>query len=257
MINIAASVAVTIVVTVIFSLIFGYPGFKVGFGIIPGIIAGIAFFLWRTRVVMNHVQEVMKDVEKLLQPPQTNPMRPAKPKIDEAIKELRRVDQWRKHHPGLGGQIDGQIGMMLFVDGRSHAAEPYLEKATPRNGTARAMYGVIQYRKKDKEGLIKTFDAIMRHSKKDALLWNVYAWCLDSLGDRDAAIDVLNRARKHVESDEKTAKNLDALQNKKSMKMQGWGPMWYQFHLEKMPQQGAMMGGGKQRFDRRSMYRGR
>lgn len=256
MIHIAASVAVTIVVTAIFSFIFGYPGFKVGFGIIPGVIAGVAFFFWRTRVVMNEVQNIMKDVEKLLQPPQTNPMRPPKPKIDEAIKELGRADKWRRYHPGLGGQLDGQIGIMLFVDGRSHAAEPYLEKSTPRNGTARAMYGVIQYRKKDKEGLKQTFDNLLRFSKKDALLWNTYAWCLDNLGDRDEAIAVLNRARKHVESDEKTAKNLDLLQNNKSMKMQGWGPMWYQFHLEKVPQQVAGVG-GKQRFDRRSVYRGR
>ena len=48
----------------------------------------------------------------------------------------------------------------------------------------------------------------------------------------------MNKALKKAGNDERLKTNLEALQNNKKMKMQVYGDVWYQFHLEKT---GAMI----------------
>jgi hypothetical protein len=90
----------------------------------------------------------------------------------------------------------------------------------------------------------------VKYNRKESLLWNLYAWCLWKRGDGEEAMRVLNRGREVLKNDEKIESNLEALRNKKKMKMRGWKEMWYQFHLEAPPQP-------KMQIDRRSMFRGR
>ena len=84
--------------------------------------------------------------------------------------------------------------------------------------------------------MVDAFEVAVEGSPKEALLWNVYAYCLWKSSQKDKAISVLERALEHVSSDERTRDNLKALQNNKKMKMRGWNMMWYQFHLDTPPQ---------------------
>jgi hypothetical protein len=54
---------------------------------------------------------------------------------------------------------------------------------------------------------------------------------------RDKAIEILNRGLKALPNNRQIVDNLAALQNNKKMRMKDYGEQWYQFHVEKPPQQ--------------------
>jgi tetratricopeptide (TPR) repeat protein len=253
MIHVALSLLVGTVVTVVIGLAFGWPSVKVAYGIVPGIIAAIAFFVWRSRIVMKDLQSIMGEVQQYMKP--KNPMKPSKPNIERAVKIIQKGDKWRKWQPFVGAQLDGQIGMLYYMDGKYKTAQPYLEKALNQNWMAKAMLACIHYRRKDQEEMNKVFEEALKGGKKESLLWNTYAWCNWKLGDTDKAIAVLNRGKEKVSSDERTRRNLNALSNGRKMKMHRWAEQWYQFRLEK-PRQQQMGPGGGQHFSRRNLYRG-
>ena len=251
MLNPLISLAAAIVVTLLVGLPFG----NLAYGIFPGLIAfGVAWFFLGRRVLRD-VQARMERVQAILQPPNMKPG--MKPRFDDAIAVLVEAMEWRKWQPFIAGQIAGQIDQLYYLDKRFTEAAPYLEQASPRNWVAKAMQAAIAYRKKDKDGVTAAFEAAAKHSKKESLLWNMYAWCLWKLEDTDAAIAVLNRGVAHVGTDERTKRNLLALQNNKKLQMKGWEMMWWQFHLEKPPMMGHPSMGNKRFHGSKAAYRGR
>lgn len=248
MLSIVASLAAAIVVTLIVGLPFG----KIVYGIVPGIITfGVVWFLIGRRV-MQDLQARMGRVQKMLTP--KNPMKPTKPRIDDAVKILEGGYKWTRWSPFVEGQLAGQIGALYYLEKRFEEARPFLEKASPRNWVSKAMLGALYFKKKQREPMIQAFESAIKYSGKESLLWNTYAWCLYKQQDRDGAIEVLNRAVEKLGEEERTAKNLRAVQNSKGMKMKGWNEMWYQFHLEKPPQVSALP---TKQFGKRALYRGR
>lgn len=263
MIHIAISVLISAVVTAIFAYLLGGSVTAIGVGILPGLIAGVAFFIWRVRVVTKDMEALMQQMQAILSAPATPrsiQQRDAivKKRIEKSIKILEEGYKWKGWHPGIVGQIDGQIGTLLYIDGQNLPATDYLSRASTRNWVARAMYAAIAYKRDRVEEMKKIFEGTLRWSKKEALLWNTYAWCVWQKGDVDEAIDILNRAQKHVKTDERTQYNLDALRNGRAMKMDFWGEEWAQFRLDdSYKRQQQAMAQPQARMDRRSMYRGR
>lgn len=244
MYHIALSVLIAAVVTAISAMIFGGSVSAVGYGLIPGLIAGAGFFFWRSRVVANDMTALMDEVQKILSSPakvrsQEEQDALRRKRIEKSIKIIENGYRWEKFHPGIRGQLDAQIGTLLYVDGQNIRATEYLERATARNWIAQAMRGAIAYKRNQPEAMKTAFEDALRFSKKEALLWNVYAWCVWSKGDTDAAIAILNRARKHVPSDERTQRNLEALGNQKPMRMSDWNEEWMQFRLDDSAQKQA------------------
>lgn len=263
MYHIALSALIAAIVTVVFAIIFGGSISAVGAGIIPGLIAGGAFFFWRSRVVAADMESMMGEVQTLLSTPaQARSIQEQEQirrrRVTKAIEIIKRGYRWGKWHPGIRGQIDGQIGTLLYVDGQNIPATEYLANTSPRNWVAQAMYGCIAYKRNQIPEMKTAFERAIRFSKKEALLWNLYAWCVWKKDDVDEAIAILNRSQKHVGSDPRTKRNLEALSNNRAMRMDDWGEEWMQFRLDDSAQrQQAAMMQPKQRFDRRSMYRGR
>lgn len=263
MYHIALSVLIATVVTIVFALIFGGSPGAIGAGIIPGLIAGGGFFFWRSRIVARDMEAMMEEVQAILSAPaaaRTIQEQEAirRKRITKAVEIIKRGYRWEKWHPGIAGQIDGQIGTLLYVDGQNIPATEYLAKSSARNWVAKAMYGCVNYRRNKIPEMKQAFESALRFSKKVSLLWNVYAWCVWKKGDLDGAIDILNRASEHVGTDPRSQYNLDALRNQRAMKMDGWGEEWLQFRLDDSAQrQQAAMMNPQQRMDRRSMFRGR
>ena len=83
--------------------------------------------------------------------------------------------------------------------------------------------------------MAKAFEDAVTSSKKDSLMWAVYAWCLVQAGQRVAALEVLGRGLKEIPNDEKLKANQIALQNNERPKMKPYGQMWWAFHLEPVP----------------------
>ena len=157
--------------------------------------------------------------------------------IDRAVEILKSGYPIGKWQFFVDQQIDGHIGSILYMGKRYDEAERYLKNSFKKNWVARAMLGVLYYKRKKLDEMIEVFDEAVVANKKESLLWNLYAYCLWKSGRRDKAIDVLNRAIDAGIEDERTERNLKALKNNRKMKMRGWNMMWYQFHLDRPPQQ--------------------
>ncbi|MFT6399610.1 MAG: tetratricopeptide (TPR) repeat protein [Bradymonadia bacterium] len=231
MLNLLISLGAGFAVGALFALLFS--GW--GYGVIPGLIVAVIVFVVLGRRVLKDVQERMARVQRILTP--KNPNKATKPRIDDAVAVLQEgIDKWAPWQFFVEGQVCGQIGMLYYLDKRFDLAQEPLEKSSPRNWISKAMLGAIYYRRKRPEDMKAAFEDAVKYSPKESLLWNAYAWCLYKRQDRDGAISVLNRAVEKLGNEERTGRNLTAVQNSKGMKMKGWNEMWYQFHLEKPPQ---------------------
>jgi hypothetical protein len=69
--------------------------------------------------------------------------------------------------------------------------------------------------------------------RKEPMLWNLYGYCLERVGEKEKAIAAMEKGVKKVGGHELLQSNLDALKEGRKMKMLAWGDIWYQFHLEK------------------------
>lgn len=227
MINFILALLAGTAATVLFSFLLGGGDFEIWYGILPGLIAlSVAYFLLARKSLKELEAVFMRAQEELkLQ------------KIDPAIEILKEGYPIGKKQFLIAPQVDGQIGSILYMARRFDESEPYLQRSFNRNWIPRAMLGALHYKRKNTADMKAVFEDAVKHNKKQALLWNLYAYCLWKSNERDAAIAVLNRALAAIPGEEKTQANLTALQNDKNMKMRGWDLMWYQFHLEKPPVQ--------------------
>ncbi len=227
MYNLLISIATGVIVTLIFGFIFGSGGFALIYGIVPGIIALFAVYVWLARRTLAQVQALGEQAQKQLQ----------NRNIDRAVDIFKSGYPLGKWQFFVKGQLDAQIGTILYVAQRFDDAEPFLRNAFAKNWTARGMLGVLYYKRRKFDDMETVFEEAVTANKKQALLWNVYAYCLWKSKQRDKAIDVLNRAVDALDGHQQTEKNLQALKNNRKMKMRSWNQLWYQFHLDRMPMQ--------------------
>ena len=250
-----------VTVSLLFGLLIGAAvvlpfGWPVAYGIVPGLIAtiGAAYFIYRR--VSDRMAVEMVAVQNILA---GSPQRPAtsvaeqremeakaRTLIDQAVVVLlgirNRLGPWI---PTMSGQINGNIGSLLYMSKRFDDARPYLAGAAFNHGLAHAMMGAIHFRDKAPLLMKAAFERAVKWSEKEALIWNAYAWCLDESGDRTEAIAVLNRATKAMTAEPRTQANLENLQNGRKLKMQPFDMPWYQLLLEEPPREivEQMMGG--------------
>jgi predicted Zn-dependent protease len=95
------------------------------------------------------------------------------------------------------------------------------------------MLAICYMKRNETDKMVQTFEKAVSLTRNEPLLWNLYAYCLEKVGNRSAAIEVMQKGLKKTGNDENLEHNLDALANGRKMKMQVYGDMWLQFHLEK------------------------
>lgn len=177
------------------------------------------------------MRKVMNKVNTLVESAQRDLMANRTEKAVAAIQHAKKkYGPWQFY---VGRQMDAQTGVIYFLRRDFSKAYEYLKNGFVRHWMAMGMLGVIYHKRNQTDAMIKTFEKAVTANRKEPLLWNLYAYCLDQAGKRDKAIDVLNKGMKKVKGDERLAANLEALRNGKKMKMQAYGDLWYQFHLEK------------------------
>jgi len=228
MYNLLISIAISVATTALFAVILGG---KVWYGIGPGLIALLIAYFLLARRSMRMVEAAMLLAQEEMK----------NQRIDRGIELMKAAYPLAKWQFLVRSQIDGQIGYVLYMSKKFDESEQYLRKAFKRNWVPRAMLATLLYKKKKYDEMKSVFEEAVQHNKKEALLWNIYAYCLWKTNEREEAIKVLNRAIEIVPNDEKTSANLKALQNNKKMKMRGWNLLWYQFHLDSPPAQQAQM----------------
>ena len=244
MINLAIAIGVAILSLLAFGFGLGGGEFNALYGLLPSIIGLITTYLLLVRRTLKQIEVIMGRAQAEMAKAQEAAMRSGrrpsekqlKDQLRKAINIIKQGYQLKNWQFLIESQINGQVGSLLYAIKEFEEAEPYLRNSFLRNWMAQAMLAVTYFRKKKYDKMAETFDRAVKGNKKEALLWAIYAWCLWKNKDRQGAIDVLIRAKKHV-TDDKIESNLLALQNNKKMKMDGWKESWYQFHLAKPPVQ--------------------
>jgi tetratricopeptide (TPR) repeat protein len=151
---------------------------------------------------------------------------------EKAVKALQGGFKYAKWQFYIKGQLNAQIGTILYLKRDFTQAFDYLQKGFVRHWVAMGMLGICYMKRNKASKMIETFDKACAANKKEPMLWNLYAFCLEKIGQKDQAISVMEKGLKKTGGNETLQANLDALKAGKKMKMQAYGDLWYQFHLE-------------------------
>lgn len=181
-----------------------------------------AYFLL-TRYFMKKVGELMESAQKDIQAG----------RVDKAIKTLEEGYRFGKWQIYVKSNIDAQIGTMLYLKRDFNEAFDYLQKGFVRHWVAMGMLGICYMKRNKPAKMIETFDKATTANKKEPMLWNLYAYCLDYVGEKQKAIAVMEKGLQKTKDDPQLKANLELLKEGKKMRMLDYGDIWYQFHLEK------------------------
>lgn len=229
MINILLSLVVGAVVFAILYL----PGLlDLGESIVPGVLATFVAYYVFARRSFKRVEGIFTAAAKHLQS--------MTPNFDLAVQTLQRAYPFARWQIGVKSQVDSQIGVIYFLQQDFKSAAPYLERSLGfGHWMGGAMLAVIHYKRKNFDRMKEILGVVTKRGKGQSLAWNLRAYLLQQIGDREGAQQVLIEGLKKTKDDPKVKDALLALQNGKKIKMRVYKEQWYQFHLERPPAQYA------------------
>ena len=219
MLNLLSGLGVAIVVALMLSLL--KISFWIAFAL--GILAGLGLFIYLGRRVQGKLEQVFNRAAELMK----------KQQFDQAIEIMKEGYRFNKWQFLVKGSIDGQIGVVQYLRKKNDEAEPLLRSASCQHYIAKAMLGILQWKRGEKKQAKATFQTALKSGKKESLLYAVYAYVLNEMKERDKAVEVLNQGLKVLKDDERLLVNRNNLQNNRPMKMKVYGDQWYQFMLER------------------------
>jgi predicted Zn-dependent protease len=188
-----------------------------------GLLAGLGLFIYLGRRVQARLEKVFTRATEVLK----------KQQFDQAIETMREGYRYGRWQFLVKGSIDGQIGVVQYLRKKNAEAEPLLRSASYQHYIAKAMLGILQWRRGEKKQAKTTFELALKSGKKESLLYAVYAYLLNEMKEKDKAVEVLNKGLKVCKDDERLLVNRNNLQNNRPMKMKVYGDQWYQFMLER------------------------
>lgn len=211
-------------VAIILPLLLRWPlGITLWIGVFAGLIGGTALFIYLGRRVQGELEKIFSRATELLK----------KQQYDAAIAIMKEGYKFAPRQFLVKSSIDGQIGMIQYMRKKHEEAEPLLRSASVHHYVAKAMLGVLQWKRGEKNSARKTLEIAVKAGKKESIIYAVFAYVLNEMKERDEAIKVLNQGLKICKSDERLLNNRNLLQNGKPMKMKAYGEQWYQFMLER------------------------
>ncbi|MEA3465896.1 MAG: hypothetical protein U9R29_07825 [Thermodesulfobacteriota bacterium] len=191
-------------------------------GIVSVVLFGLVYFFlsrWTMNKVMALVQSAQHDM-------QAN-------RMELALETLKSGFKYAKWQFYVKGQLNAQIGTLLYLNKDFARALPYLEKGFVRHWVSMCMLAVSYMKRSKPNKMATAFEKAAASSRKEPFIWNLYAYCQDKIGERTSAIATLRKGLKKTGGDERLEASIVALQQGKRMKMEDYGDLWYQFHLEK------------------------
>ncbi|MDR2869462.1 MAG: hypothetical protein LBV04_03335 [Deferribacteraceae bacterium] len=161
-------------------------------------------------------------------------------RIDAALDKLKAVYKYQHWQLFLKKQLDAQVGSLLYARKRFDEALPYMQNAFVKNWMTMCMLASHYYRQKDYDNALKTMEKTTKSNKKEAFPYSLYAYMLVEQNQQAKAIETLTKGTEKIPLDERLQNELDAVRNNKKIKIQNYGALWMQMHLDKVPD------GGKQ-----------
>ncbi len=219
MINLLLGLGAALAVIVLSSLL----SIRLWISVPLGLLGGAALFIWLGRKVQNELEGIFSRAGELLK----------KQQFDKAIETMKEGYRLGRRQFLVKGSIDGQIGVVQYLRKKNDEAEPLLASASMQHYIAKAMLGIIQWKRGEKKKARDTFDLALKTGKKESLLYAVYAYVLVEMGDRGRAIEILNKGLTICKGDERLITNRNLLQNGKALKLKVYGEQWYQFLIER------------------------
>lgn len=194
-------------------------------GIILAVLVALASFVLMSRRIAKRIEPVFEGIGRQIQSGATQ----------AAMKSLEEMLPMARWQVMLAGQIHAQLGIIAYAMDRDEVALKHLAQAGLRVPDAQLAHAALLFRQKKLDAAKGVLDVAIRANKKQMLLYHVYAYMLAKSGDREAAIEQLQRAQKVEPSSDSTKDNLHRLQNGKKLNMKRFGPQWYGLKLEKPP----------------------
>ncbi|MGA2081818.1 MAG: hypothetical protein ABSH53_14580 [Holophaga sp.] len=219
MLNLLSGLGVAIVAALLFVLL----KINIWIAMPIGLLAGLGLFIYLGRRVQARLEKVFTRATEVLK----------KQQFDQAIETMREGYRYGRWQFLVKGSIDGQIGVVQYLRKKNAEAEPLLRSASYQHYIAKAMLGILQWRRGEKKQAKTTFELALKSGKKESLLYAVYAYLLNEMKEKDKAVEVLNKGLKVCKDDERLLVNRNNLQNNRPMKMKVYGDQWYQFMLER------------------------
>ncbi len=204
--------------------------------IFPAVIVLVAIYIVLSRKTYGVFQTIMMNMQLEFQR-LSKVKNPQQRSIEPAVKMLKEGYPLGRWQFFIKPQLDAQIGVIYFTNGKPKAALPYLKKAFLRHWSAQGMLATYYYNNKMYDEMHSTFAAALKANKKVALLYNMYAWILLELNKKDDAKKILQQGIKYLPENEELKKSLINVQNDKKIRLKGYGDEWYQFRLEKHPRE--------------------
>jgi len=196
--------------------------FGVWAAILPQVVVSVGAYLWLARRTTQKLQGI---IERATTEFQAN-------RIQQGITLLEQGYVLQHWQFLVRSQLDAQIGSIYFMMKKYDKAKPLLENAIRNNPIARGMLACIQFRKHQLDLATGTLEEALKYTKKEALLYGLYAYLLSKANRRDDAIDVLNRGLAKLPDNDGLQQARLSLQNGQKMRTKGFGDGWYQFGLE-------------------------
>ena len=194
-----------------------------GYCIFTGVVVATIIFILIFRWVSKKVNAAMEIVQR--------DMMANRP--EKAIKIMEALQKYAPWQLYLKGQLMAQIGAIYYLRRDFKEAFDYLSSSFSKHWAGLGMLAVCYMKKNKTADMIKTFDKAVLMNKKEPVIWELYAFCLDKVGDTQKAIEILEKGIKKVGGHEQMEANLELLKEGKKQKMKAYGDLWYQFHLEK------------------------
>jgi len=218
------SLLISFAACILISLILQFAaGLNAWIAMIGGLVVFALVFFLIARVMMKKVGVVMETTQRDIQAGRT----------EKAIATLKAAYKYAPWQIYLKEQINSQLGTIYYLKRDFATAFDYLAKGFSRHWVGIGMLGVCYMRKNNVSKMIQTFDKAVLANRKEDLLWNLYAFCLEKVGEHAKAIAVLEKGLKKAGDTEVIQENLDALRAGGKMRMKAYGDLWLQFHLEK------------------------
>lgn len=236
MYNLLISAGAAVAVFLIVSLSAGFQQYWWA-GALAALVVFLGSFLVISRIVTKKLEAIMEPAMKDIQAQ----------RFEKGIRDLKSALRFGKWQIYVESQINSAIGMVYFVRRDFSTAFPYLEKGFFKNWVTMGMLAVTYMKRNKQDKMKETFDKALMGSPKESLLYALYAYCLNEIGETVKGCEVLAKGVSKLPGDENLKQNLELLREGKKMKMKGYGEMWLQFHLESLgtiqKQQMAAMGG--------------
>lgn len=190
----------------------------------------VAFVL--VRRTMSAVQAALEPAGELAQ----------QRKLDEVralFAETKERYQWWQ--PMLARQLDGQLGMLDYAQGRFDDALPLLEGSF-RDWSTTLAAGCVHIRRERIEEAKQAFDDAAAYAPKEPAVWLIPATLLSRADQRSEAVVHLTKGLEQLPDNEQLKRAKKRIANKQKVDVEGFQMMWFQFFPEEAMKLAMMRG---------------